>query len=123
MYLLVLLNETGCMNVLTVCHHSNVISENNKAFDISIIILDYQLLNFLPPKANARQFLTNCENNISISNFHKQILRQPYNFSGFNSHCVISYQAMSPVPKSKKYKLLQRSHKVKRGNIKPYQRY
>jgi hypothetical protein len=60
MYLLVLLNETDYMKVLPVCHHPNAISENNKAFDISVIIPEYQLLNLLPSKAHARQFLTYC---------------------------------------------------------------
>jgi len=46
MYLLnVLLYETDYMKVLPVCHHPNVISENNKDFDISVIIYDYQFLN------------------------------------------------------------------------------
>jgi hypothetical protein len=88
MYLLnVLLYETDYMKVLPVCHYPNVISENNKECDISVIILDHQFLNLVPPKAHAKRFLTDCENTISMSHFHKQILRQPQHFSGFNSHC------------------------------------
>ena len=83
----VLLYETDYMKGLPVCHHPNAISENNKEFDTSVIMHDYQFLNYIPPKAHARQFLTNCENTISMSHFHKQILRQPQHFSGFNSHC------------------------------------
>jgi hypothetical protein len=55
-YLLVLLNETDYMEVLPVCHHPNAISEDNKAFHIYVIILDYQLLNLLPPKAHVTIF-------------------------------------------------------------------
>jgi len=105
------------------CHHPNVNSENNQEFDISVIIHDYHFLNLVSPKAHARQLLTDCENTISMSHFHKQILRQPQHFSGFNSHCVISYQAMSPVPSLQKYELLQRSHKVQCGSVKLYQKY
>jgi hypothetical protein len=41
----VLLYETDYMKVLPVCHHPNMISENIKEFDISVIIHDYQYLN------------------------------------------------------------------------------
>jgi len=43
----------------------------------------------------------NNHNSYKKSNFHEQILRQPH-FCGFNSHCVISYQATSPFSQSGK---------------------
>lgn len=107
-----LLYKTDYMKVLPVCHHPNVITENSKGFDVSVIIHDYQFLNLVPPKVSATQSLTGCDNTISMSHFHKQILRQAQHFSGFNSHCVISYLATSSVLNLEKYELLQRSHKV-----------
>lgn len=101
-----LLYGTDYTKALPVCHHPKVISENNKEFDISVIIHDYKFQNLVPPKVHAKQFLTDCENTISMSHFHKQILRQLQHFSGFNSHCVISYQATSNVPNLGKYELL-----------------
>jgi hypothetical protein len=95
MYLVVLLNGTACMKVLPVCHHPNEISEN-KPFDISVITRDYQLLNLLLLKAHARQFLTNYENAMWISNFHMQIVDN--HILVVSIHIVISYQAMSSVP-------------------------
>jgi hypothetical protein len=39
------------------------------------------------------------KNAISMSNFHKESLGQAQHFSGFNSHCMIFYQAVSSVPR------------------------